>query len=42
MLGPCNTKIVMESVRKIFNEDEEIASLDMGAKNQYSSINFLG
>ena len=27
---------------KIFNEAEEIASLDMGARNQYSSINFLG
>ena len=24
------------------NEAEEIASLDIGAKNQYSSINFLG
>ena len=27
---------------KIFNEAEEIASLNMGAWNQYSSINFLG
>ena len=27
---------------KIFNEAEEIASLGMGARNQYSSINFLG
>ena len=27
---------------KIFNEAEEIASLNMGARNQYSSINFLG
>ena len=43
MRGQCNGKIVMESVRKkIFNEAEEIASLDMGAKNQYSSINVLG
>ena len=34
----------MESFRKkkIFNKAEEIASLDMGARNQYSSINFLG
>ena len=28
--------------KKKFNEAEEIASLDMGVKNQYSSINFLG
>ena len=28
--------------KKIFNEAEEIASLEMGARNQYSSINFLG
>ena len=28
--------------KRIFNEAEEIASLDIGAKNQYSSINFLG
>ena len=28
--------------KKIFNEAEEIASLDMGARNQYSFINFLG
>ena len=27
--------------KKKFNEAEEIASLDMGARNQYSSINFL-
>ena len=27
---------------KIFNEAEEIASLNKGARNQYSSINFLG
>ena len=26
----------------MFNDAEEIASLDMGARNQYSSINFLG
>ena len=26
----------------LFNEAEEIASLNMGARNQYSSINFLG
>ena len=26
---------------KIFNESEEITSVDMGARNQYSSINFL-
>ena len=33
----------MEGFRKKkFNEAEEIASLDMGARNQYSSINFLG
>ena len=33
----------MEGFRKkLFNEAEEIASLDMGARNQYSSINFLG
>ena len=33
----------MESFRKkIFNKAEEIASLDMGARNQYSVINFLG
>ena len=33
----------MESFRKkIFSKAEEIASLDMGARNQYSSINFLG
>ena len=28
--------------KKIFNEAEEIASLDMGARNQYSSINLFG
>ena len=28
--------------KKIFNEAEEIASLNMVARNQYSSINFLG
>ena len=28
--------------KKIFNEAEEIASLNMGARNQYSSIDFLG
>ena len=33
----------MESFRKKYsNEAEEIASLNMGARNQYSSINFLG
>ena len=33
----------MEGFRKkIFNEAEKIASLDMVAKNQYSPINFLG
>ena len=43
MFGLCNGKIVVESFRKkLFNEAEEIASLEMGAKNQYSSINFLG
>ena len=31
-----------EFQKKIFNETEESASLDMGARNQYSSINFLG
>ena len=44
LLDPCNGKIVVEGFRKkkIFNEAEEVASLDMGARNQYSSINFLG
>ena len=28
--------------KKKFSEAKEIASLDMGARNQYSSINFLG
>ena len=28
--------------KKKINEAKEIASLDMGAKNHYSSINFLG
>ena len=28
--------------KKIFNETEEIASLNMGARNQYFSIHFLG
>ena len=28
--------------KKIFDEAEEIASLNMGARNQYSSVNFLG
>ena len=28
--------------KNIVNEAEKIASLDMGARNQYSSINFLG
>ena len=28
--------------KKKFHEAEEIARLDMGARNQYSSINFLG
>ena len=38
-----NGKVVVESFRKKkFNEAEEIASLKMGARNQYSSINFLG
>ena len=33
----------MESFRKkIFNKAEEIASLDMGARNLYSSISLLG
>ena len=33
----------MESFRKkIFNEAKEIASLNMGARKQYSSVNFLG
>ena len=42
LLGPCNGKIVVEGFRKnISNEAEEITSLDMGAKNQYSSIHFL-
>ena len=31
-----------EFQKKIFNEAEEIASLNMGARNQYSPINFLG
>ena len=31
-----------EFQKKIFNEVEEIASLNMWARNQYSSINFLG
>ena len=31
-----------EFQKKIFNEAEEITSLNMGARNQYSSINFLG
>ena len=30
------------SEKKIFNKAEEIARLDMGARNRYSSINFLG
>ena len=28
--------------KSIFNDAEEIESLDMGARNEYSSINFLG
>ena len=34
----------MESVRKKkkINEAKEMANLDMVAKNQYASINFLG
>ena len=36
-------RLVVESFRKkIFNEAEEIESLDMEGRNQYSSINFLG
>ena len=31
-----------EFQKKKFNEAEEIASVNMGARNQYSSINFLG
>ena len=31
-----------EFQKKLFNEAEEIASLNMGVRNQYSSINFLG
>ena len=31
-----------EFQRKIFNEAEEMASLNMGARNQHSSIDFLG
>ena len=31
-----------EFQKKIFNEAEEIASLNMGATNQYFSIDFLG
>ena len=30
-----------EFQKKILNEAEEIASLNMGARKQYSSINFL-
>ena len=43
MLGPCIGKIVVETFRKkIFNEAEEIASLNMGARDQYFSTDFLG
>ena len=43
MFGPDNEKIVVESFRKkIFNEAEEIASLNMGARDQYFSTDFLG
>ena len=31
-----------EFQKKIFNEDEEIASFGMGTRNQYYSVNFLG
>ena len=31
-----------EFQKRVFNEAEEIASLNMGARNQYFSINFLG
>ena len=31
-----------EFQKKKINEAKEIASLNMGARNQYSSINFLG
>ena len=38
-----NGKVVVESFRKkIFNKAEEITSLNMGARKQYSSVNFLG
>ena len=30
-----------EFQKRIFNEAEEIASLNMGARNQYCSVNFL-
>ena len=36
--GDCRGKFQ----KKIFNEAEEITRLNIGARNQYSSINFLG
>ena len=37
-----SSRVTLFSEKKIFNEAEEIASLNMGARNQYSSINILG
>ena len=43
MLGPSNGKIVVECLRKKYStKPRKSQSLDMGARNQYSSINFLG
>ena len=44
LLGPYNGKIVVDGFRKkkYSNEAEETASLDMAARKQYCSINFLG
>ena len=42
-MAAATERFVVEGFRKKkFNEAEEIASLNMGATNQYSSINFVG
>ena len=41
-IGVYHRKILVESFRKRCNEAEEIANRNMGARKQYSSINFHG
>ena len=43
LIGVCHQKILMESLRKKrCNKAEETANCNMGARKQYSSVNFHG